>query len=109
MDADLIALRTPLALVVPAPKQRRLNRGHMLVLPRAHVTRLADAEASLLGELYSVAGRVSIVVREAFDATGATLFQNERSPDQVLFHLHITWFRARLGMISRCRTRPVNR
>ena len=85
----LVAFRTPNAFVLPALKQRVLNRGHMLVLPRAHVTRLIDVEPALLQELYALAGRVSMAVREAFGSTGATLFQNDDSPDQVLLHIHI--------------------
>jgi histidine triad (HIT) family protein len=88
-NEDLVALRTPAAIVVPALKQRPLNRGHALILPTAHVTRLIDAEAPLLHDLYSVAARVSMAVRAAFDATGATLFQNDDAPDQVLTHLHV--------------------
>lgn len=88
-DEPLVALRTPNSLVVPALKQRPRNRGHMLVLPKAHLTRLIDADASLLAELYMLAGRVSMAVRKAFGATGATLFQNDSSPDQVLLHMHI--------------------
>jgi histidine triad (HIT) family protein len=86
---DLVALRTRDLYVVPALKQRRLNRGHMLILPTMHVTRLIDVEPSLLQELLSVAGRVSMAVREAFGATGTTMFLNEAAPDQVLMHLHI--------------------
>src|SRR5262249_53208678 len=69
--------------------QRKHNRGHMLVVPVGHVTRLVDADASLLADLYHLAGEVSMAVREAFDATGATLFQNDNSPDQEIHHLHI--------------------
>jgi histidine triad (HIT) family protein len=88
-EKDLLVLRTPNVLVVPALKQRRLNRGQMLILPRVHVTRMIDAEPSLIQELYTVAGRVSMAVRQAFDATGATLFQNDDAPDQEIIHLHI--------------------
>jgi histidine triad (HIT) family protein len=85
----LIALRTPGVIVVPALKQRQLNRGHMLVLPSTHVTRTIDVEPLLSAEIYKVAGRVSMAVRQAFGATGATLFQNDDAPDQELSHLHI--------------------
>jgi histidine triad (HIT) family protein len=89
VDDELVALRTPNAFVVPALVQRPLHRGHMLVLPASHVTRLIDVEAPLLQELYTVAARVSMAVRKAFGATGATLFQNDDAPDQILLHLHI--------------------
>jgi histidine triad (HIT) family protein len=89
LDNELIVLQTDLAIAFPALKQRRLNRGHVLVVPRAHVTRLIDMDGPLLQELYSVAGRVSMAVRRAFDASGTTLFQNDNAPDQVLFHVHV--------------------
>ena len=88
-ENDLIVLRTPGVIVVPALKQRQLNRGHMLVLPSTHVTRTIDVEPSLSAELYEVARRVSMAVRRTFGATGATLFQNDDAPDQELRHLHI--------------------
>jgi histidine triad (HIT) family protein len=86
---NLLALRTPGVFVVPALKQRRHNLGHMLVLPTTHVTRMIDLEPSLVQELYPTAGRVMMAVRQAFGATGATLFQNDEAPDQELLHLHI--------------------
>ena len=89
VDRDLIAHRTTSVLVVPAPRQRPRNRGHMLVLPRLHVTRLADVEGPLLQEIYGVAGRVALAARRAFGATGATIFQNDGAPDQVLHHVHV--------------------
>jgi histidine triad (HIT) family protein len=88
-DIDLFAYKTSRVFVVPAPRQRPLNRGHMLVLPTAHIIRLSEVEPPLMEELYSIAGRVSMAVRNAFGATGATLFQNDDAPDQVLAHLHI--------------------
>ena len=89
LENDLVALGTSSVFVVPALKQRQLNRGHMLILPTAHVTRMIDVEPSLAQELYTVAGRVSMAVRNAFAATGATVFQNDNAPDQELFHVHI--------------------
>jgi histidine triad (HIT) family protein len=88
-DSDLFAYRSSSVFVVPAPRQRPLNRGHMLVLPTVHITSLSEVEPPLLEELYTLAGRVSVAVRSAFGATGATLFQNDDAPDQVLAHLHI--------------------
>jgi histidine triad (HIT) family protein len=88
-ENDLIAFRTPKVFVLPAIKQRRLNRGHMLVLPTAHITRLIDLDKTFLGELYSVVARVSAAVQQTFGASGVLLFQNETIPGQVLHHIHI--------------------
>ena len=88
-ENDLLALRTGNVFVVPALKQRQLNLGHMLVLPTTHVPRMTDLEPPVVQELYTVAGRVSIAVRQAFSATGATLFQNDEAPEQEFLHVHI--------------------
>lgn len=88
-NEDLIVLRTPNVFVVPALKQRRNNRGHMLVPPVRHLTRMVDIESSLLSELYATAWRVGTAARKIFGATGLTLLQNDDAPDQVLFHAHI--------------------
>jgi len=89
VDPDLVAIRTPGTLVVPALKQRPRNRGHMLVLPTDHATRLAEVGGDRIREFHDTLGRVSAAVRRAFGATGATLFLNEDAPDQVLHHLHV--------------------
>ena len=88
-ESDLVALRTANVLVIPALKQRRLNRGHMLVVPTAHITRIIDLDPALLAELYSVVARVSVAVRQVFGASGALMFHNENIPDQVLHHVHV--------------------
>ncbi len=64
----LLALRTGSVFVVPSLKQRQLNLGYMLVLSTRHVTRMIDLEPPVVQELYTVAGRVSIAVRQAFSA-----------------------------------------
>lgn len=88
-DPDLVVVRTPGAFVLPVPDQRPRNRGHVLVLLVLHLTRLADVEPALLGELFALAGRVSAAMRTAFGASGATIFENDGSPDQVLQHIHV--------------------
>jgi diadenosine tetraphosphate (Ap4A) HIT family hydrolase len=88
-DDDVVAVRTNSALVLPALWQRPKNRGHMLIIPTAHITRLVDVHPALLHELFGLAGRIAMAVRDVFDATGSLLFQNENLPDQELHHLHI--------------------
>jgi histidine triad (HIT) family protein len=88
-DEAIVALRTERTIAFPAPFQRPRNKGHILIVPTGHITRLADADAALLAELYGAAGRICLAVRGAFDATGSMLLQNETIPGQVLHHLHI--------------------
>jgi histidine triad (HIT) family protein len=88
-ESELVALATSSVVVIPALKQRRLNRGHMLVVPIVHITRLIDFDQALVAELYSVTARVAMAVRQAFGASGVLLFQNENIPGQVLHHVHV--------------------
>lgn len=88
-DEEVVSVRTGLTLALPALWQRPKNRGHTLIIPAAHITRLFDADPALLQELYGLAGRICMAVREVFGATGSLLFQNENLPDQQLHHLHI--------------------
>lgn len=88
-DEELIVLRTPTVFVIPSLRQRRLNRGHMLVLPVKHATRIVDLDRTLIANLYLVAARVSAAVQQAFGASGMLLFQNETIPGQVLHHIHV--------------------
>jgi len=74
----LIALRTPSVIVVPALKQRQLNRGHMLVLPSTHVTRTIDVEPLLSAEIYKVAGRVSMAVSSSLRRYSRYAFPKRR-------------------------------
>ena len=74
-DEELIVFRTPTVFVIPSLRQRRLNRGHMLVLPVKHATRIVDLDRTLIGDLYLVAARVSSAVQQAFGASGMLLFQ----------------------------------
>ena len=88
-DEELIVFRTPTVFVIPSRRQRRLNRGHMLVLPVKHATRIVDLDRTLIADLYPVAARVSAAVQQAFGASGMLLFQNETIPGQVLHHIHV--------------------
>jgi histidine triad (HIT) family protein len=89
LDADLVASRTPRTFVVPALRQRRNNLGHVLVLPTAHATSLYDMSSDLRTELFDEVARVAQVMSARLGAHGSTILQNNDSPDQVLFHVHV--------------------
>jgi len=89
VDADLVAFRSANVFVVPTLRQRANNRGHALVLPVAHVPSLHDAAPELLAEVFDVVARVTRVVPDLYGAFGSTVFQNNSSPEDVLFHLHV--------------------
>lgn len=89
VDSDLVAYRSANVFVLPALTQRENNRGHVLVLPTAHVIELVGAPPGLLRELFDVVARVSRAALPAFGAVGTTIFQNNGAPDQILSHLHV--------------------
>ncbi len=89
MDADLVAARSSGFLVIPALKQRPANRGHMLVVPEAHVVRPTQLDPPQIVALTMFAGRVADAARAAFGASGVMVFHNESVPDQVIEHLHV--------------------
>jgi diadenosine tetraphosphate (Ap4A) HIT family hydrolase len=62
VDADLVALRTENAFVVPALRQHLGNHGHALVLPVQHTRNLADAVPEVRNEIFAIAARLSSAV-----------------------------------------------
>jgi histidine triad (HIT) family protein len=89
IDADLVALRTAQVFVIPALRQHPTNHGHVLVLPTAHTRNLADAAASARDEIFAVAARLTAVMPLVYGAEGSIVFQNNTTPDDRLFHLHV--------------------
>ena len=59
------------------------------MLPVAHVRSLHDAAPELLAEVFDVVARVTRIVPGLYGAFGSTVFQNNSSPEDVLFHLHV--------------------
>jgi histidine triad (HIT) family protein len=89
VDADLVALRTENAFVVPALRQHPGNHGHALVLPVQHTRNLADAVPEVRNEIFAIAARLSAAVVQLYEADGSIVFQNNTTPEDLLFHLHV--------------------
>jgi len=79
-------LKTSAVFVTPTLKQRRANPGQVIVLPRAHIVGLPNAEPALLGELFTVVARIATAAPAVFGAVGTTTFNNNSAPDQDLEH-----------------------
>ena len=63
--------------------------GHMLVLPKAPVRNLLDAEPEQLAACMATAKKVAEAAKKAFNADGITLQQfSEAAGGQEVFHLH---------------------
>lgn len=64
--------------------------GHTLVVPKAPSRNLLDADPATLGPLFTIVQKVTLAVKKAFGADGATILQfNEPASGQTVYHLHV--------------------
>jgi histidine triad (HIT) family protein len=89
VDADLVAVRTGQVFVIPALRQHPTNRGHALVLPVQHTRNLADASPAVRDEVFAIAATLTAAMPSLYGADGSIVFQNNTTPDDPLFHLHV--------------------
>jgi histidine triad (HIT) family protein len=67
-----------------------IHRGHLLVVPREHVTDLAGCPSDLAGHVFAVAGRLGPCVVRAVGADGFNVWTaNGSAAGQEVFHLHL--------------------
>ena len=70
--------------------QKAANRGHVLVIPKRHVTDIFESPDELDAPLLRAVREVSIATRRAFSSDGIQVRQNNGSAaGQDVFHLHI--------------------
>ena len=76
-----------------SPKWWPGNRGHVIVIPNAHVENVHAIDAGLLGEVYATAKRVADALKEAYGCSGTSMRQhNEPDGNQDVWHLHVHVF-----------------
>ena len=64
--------------------------GHTLVIPKAPVRNILDANPQQLAVIMQTTQRITLAVMKAFDAEGVTIQQfNEAAGGQVVFHMHV--------------------
>ena len=69
--------------------KRPYNPGHLLVIPKEHYENIYDIPEELLAHLIIIVKKMSIVLKNALNASGIRLVQNnESSAGQVIFHFH---------------------
>jgi histidine triad (HIT) family protein len=69
---------------------RPLNRGHTLVIPKAHYYDIFDIPEDLLGQVHAISRRISLAIRKATNADGISIIQqNGKAAGQDIFHLHV--------------------
>jgi len=69
---------------------RPVNEGHALVVCKEHYEGIFDIPAELLGKVHEVSKKVAIAVKQAVNAEGIGIVQqNGRAANQDIFHLHV--------------------
>ena len=68
--------------------RRPLQHGHVLLIPRGHHETLADLPEDAVGELFLLARRLSVAVRDAMEAEGSFVALNNKVSQSVP-HLHV--------------------
>jgi histidine triad (HIT) family protein len=67
---------------------RPLFKGHVLVVPKAHVETLADLPADGIAPLFSAVQRIGVAVERALSADGSFMAINNKISQSVP-HLHV--------------------
>ncbi len=64
--------------------------GHLLVISKEHTESMLTAPDALVTEMFTVAKRFGLKLKEAFDASGVTIMANNgKDSGQIIFHFHI--------------------
>jgi histidine triad (HIT) family protein len=67
-----------------------INVGHTLVVPKKHYENVYEIPEEEVAYLYKIAKRMAHAVKEAVNADGIRLVQNNgEAAGQVIFHLHV--------------------
>lgn len=76
--------------VVAFLSNRPVNEGHTLVVPKKHYENIYEISEEEAAYLFKVAKRVAHAVRDAMEAEGIRIVQNNGlAAGQVIFHLHV--------------------
>jgi len=85
----VVAYRDSDTAVFPSLHQRALNRGHMLVVPVAHVSNIYDVDRALGGSLIATVADVARALKRVWHADGVSVRQNnDAAGGQDVFHVH---------------------
>ena len=76
--------------VVAFLSNRPVNEGHTLVVPKKHYENIYDIPEEEAANLFKVARRVAVAVKDSVVAKGIRIVQNNGwAAGQVIFHLHV--------------------
>ena len=86
---ELIVYEDEDVLVVPCKGQKRNNRGHCLVVTRAHIPNIYELPHTLSASILRAVSAAARASKKAFSADGVSLRQNnDAASGQAVFHLH---------------------
>ncbi|MEZ6191341.1 MAG: HIT family protein [Phycisphaerales bacterium] len=86
---ELIVYEDEDVLVVPCLAQKHQNRGHCLIVTRAHIPNVYELPENLAGPVLRSVTTVALASKKAFLADGVSVRQNnEAASGQDVFHLH---------------------
>lgn len=66
------------------------SRGHVLVIPKAHVADIYELDDELAGHVFKVAVKVARALKQSLDLEGLNVVQNNGEiAGQTVFHFHM--------------------
>jgi len=69
------------------------NPGHVVISPKEHFENIYDVPSELLNRIQEVAKKISFALKEAYNAEGVTILQNnEPAGNQHAYHYHLHVF-----------------
>ena len=89
-SADEVVLREELVTAFVSSHQWPRNRGHVLVVPNAHIENLYELSDDLALPIHRVVKRVAIALKAAYSCPGVSTRQhNEPAGGQDVWHFHV--------------------
>jgi histidine triad (HIT) family protein len=86
---ELIVYEDEDVIVIPCKSQKRSNRGHCLVVTRAHISNIYELPRELSAPILRTVSAAARASKRAFSADGIAVRQNnEAAGGQDVFHLH---------------------
>lgn len=66
------------------------NKGHVILISKQHCENIFDLEEEAAGEIFIVAKKVAVLLKEELKCDGINILQNNgKAAGQTVFHFHI--------------------
>jgi len=88
-----IVLRTDTVMAWVTPKWWPENKGHVIVIPRAHIENMYTLPPDLAADIHEAAKRVALAMKAVYGCDGISTRQhNEPDGSQEVWHYHLHVF-----------------